>query len=223
MNGREALIASEGLKIIAGLGLLTWALALLGYSLLSVLFLGLTVFVIYFFRDPKRDIPTDENAVVSPADGRVIMIEQAMEDDFLNTEMQRVSISLALTDCHINRYPVEGEVAGKKFIPGKFQIAHMPPGLYSKDMKRASDQNQRLATQIRTESDESFVVVQIVGFLARRIVCYAEIGDQVQKGQRFGMIRFGSRVDVYMPASCDIMCRVGERVRGGESVIAHMN
>lgn len=220
MRTRRAPIASEGFTYIGVFAFLAWTAAILDFTLVSIVFALLAVTCIFFFRDPDRTIQSDPDSVVSPADGTVIRIEESYERDFLNTPMQRVSISLALYDCHVNRVPVGGKVTGTKYTPGSFNIANMPGWLYPDSMKKASDENERLATLIETSGGEKLVVTQMAGFLARRIVSYAELGMEFKKGDRYGMIKFGSRVDLYLPEECVLEARVGDRVVGGETVIA---
>jgi phosphatidylserine decarboxylase len=211
MTNPRSKIAVEGLPYIGIFGLLAWATALFGFTLLSIILAIVTCFILYFFRDPERITPQDPYAVISPADGKVVEVENSLEEIFLNREMKRVGIFLSISDCHINRFPVTGRVIGTKYIPGNFSIA---------DTRRASTQNERLATLIETDDKEQIVVVQVAGFIARRIVSYISVGDSLQKGERFGMIKFGSRVDIYLPLSYVVSVNVGDKVRGAETIIA---
>ena len=222
MEQKRSPIVSEGMIYLGILAFLAWAAAILDFTVLSVVFVLLAVLIIFFFRDPEREIPENDDSVVSPADGRVIMIEEACERDFLGDPMTRVSISLALHDCHVNRMPVEGKVIGTKYTPGSFNIAHMPEWLFSEGMKRKSDDNERLSTLIETGDGEKLVVTQIAGFLARRIVSYADLDRKFKKGERYGMIKFGSRVDLYLPDGSILEIKQGERVKAGESIIARL-
>ncbi|MER3446732.1 MAG: phosphatidylserine decarboxylase family protein [Candidatus Dadabacteria bacterium] len=210
MTNPRSKIAIEGLPYIGICGLLAWVTALFGFNTLSIILAIVTCFIIYFFRDPERTVPQDPYAVVSPADGRVVEVENSVEESFLNREMKRVGIFLSITDCHINRFPVSGKVVGTKYIHGSFHIA---------DARRASAQNERLAILIETEDRDQIVVVQVAGFIARRIVSYISIGDSLQKGERFGMIKFGSRVDIYLPLRCEVSISVGDKIRGAETII----
>jgi phosphatidylserine decarboxylase precursor-related protein len=216
---RRSKIAVEGLPYIGILGFLAWVTALFGFIVLSLVFGIAAAFVAYFFRDPERAIPEDPYAVVSPADGRVVEIQEIAEKDFLNRDMRRIAISLAITDCHINRFPVTGKVASAKYSIGKFHIANLPGKFYTERLRRASEENERLVTLIETEGGEQIVVAQVAGFVARRIVSYLEPGDLVEKGERFGMIKFGSRVDVYLPLWCEVSTTVGDKIKGGETII----
>ncbi len=223
MERKRSPIATEGFTYLGVLAILAWAAAIFNLTLLSIVFAMLAVITLFFFRDPEREIPDDPDSVVSPADGRVIMIENIYERDLLGEPMTRISISLALYDCHINRMPVRGKVTGTKYTPGSFNIAHMPEWLFSDGMKRKSEENERLSTLIETGDGEKIVVTQIAGFLARRIISYADIDMKFKKGERYGMIKFGSRVDVYLPEGCIIEVNVGNSVRAGESIIAWLD
>lgn len=223
MERKRPPIATEGFTYLGILAFLAWAAAIVDLTVLSFVFAGLAVIVLFFFRDPERDVPDAPEAVVSPADGIVIEVGEIYERDFLGQPMTRICISLALYDCHINRMPVKGRVTGTKYSPGSFNIANMPTWLLSEAMKRKSDDNERLSTLIETAGGDTFVVTQIAGFLARRIVSYADVDMKFEKGQRFGMIKFGSRVDVYVPEGYIIEAREGRRVKAGESVIAWLD
>jgi len=223
MERKRPPIATEGFTYLGVLAILAWAAAIFNLPVLSTIFAILAVITLFFFRDPEREIPGDPDSVVSPADGRVIIIENIYERDLLGEPMTRISISLALYDCHINRMPVRGKVTGTKYTPGSFNIAHMPEWLFSDGMKRKSEENERLSTLIETGDGEKIVVTQIAGFLARRIISYADIDMKFKKGERYGMIKFGSRVDVYLPEGCIIEVNVGNSVRAGESIIAWLD
>ncbi len=220
MERKRPPIATEGFTYLGILAFLAWAAAITGFTAVSFVFAGAAVVVLFFFRDPERDVPDAPEAVVSPADGEVLEVAEIYERDFLGKPATRISISLAVYDCHINRMPVKGRVTGTKYSPGSFHIANMPRWLFSEGMKRKSDDNERLSTLVETPDGDKFVVTQIAGFLARRIVSYAEVDTKFEKGQRFGMIKFGSRVDVYVPDGYIIETREGRRVKAGESVIA---
>ena len=203
-------IAVEGFAYIAIFGVLAWITAFFDFNLLSLFFALSTCFTAYFFRDPERETPKDAYAVIAPADGRVVAIKNVSEENFLNREMICISVFLSITDCHINRFPVTGRVLATKYIPGRFHKAYL---------NLASRKNERLATLVETEDKEQIVIVQIAGIIARRIVSYLTLGDLVQRGERFGMIKFGSRVDLYLPLGCEVTVAVEDKVRGGETII----
>jgi|SRR3990167_42176 len=223
MERKRSPVATEGFTYLGILAILAWAAAMFDFTIPSIVFAVLAVITLFFFRDPEREVPDDPDSIVSPADGSVVMVEEIYERDFLGAPMTRISISLALYDCHINRMPVRGKVVGTKYSPGGFNIAHMPDWLFSDGMKRKSDDNERLSTLIETPEGEKIVVSQIAGFLARRIVSYADIDMKFKKGERYGMIKFGSRVDVYLPEGCIIEVSIGNRVKAGESIIAWLD
>jgi len=172
----------------------------------------LTAFVVWFFRNPERDIPSDENSIVSPADGKVIVIGRVFDDRFLKTDALKISIFMNVFNVHVNRIPTSGKVLGVFYNPGKF---------FSADKDKASLENEQNALLIEAKNGKKFVVNQIAGLIARRIVCYAKPGDSIEKGRRFGMIRFGSRLDVYLPTDCKIDVNVGDKVKAGSSILAH--
>ncbi len=215
-------VASEGFIFICIFAFLAWFSAILGFTIFSCAFALLCVLNIFFFRDPERDVPQDKDSLVSPADGRVILIKDAYEKDFLHAKLLKVSISLALYDCHVNRAPMDGRVLSTKYTPGSFNIANMPEWFYFGNIKKASENNERLSTLIEGKNGENLVISQVAGFLARRIVSYAEGGAELKKGERYGIIKFGSRVDVYLPVEYVIEVEVGSRVKAGETVIARL-
>lgn len=210
MNIKNAKIARDGFIYILVLALLAWVVALLGLKIISILIAALTLFIIFFFRDPERVTPQDSLAVIAPADGEIMEIASTREGDFLVKEMKKVSIFLSLMDCHMNRSPLTGTVLGKKYTKGRFDFAYL---------NSSSHENERLSTLIESEDGEKIVVVQIAGFLARRIVSYLNDGSFIRRGERIGMIKFGSRVDTFLPQHCEIITKVGEKVRGGETII----
>jgi len=172
----------------------------------AVIFLGLALFMAFFFRNPHREVPTDPDLVISAADGKVTRIEDRDEGKF-------VSVFLSPFDVHINRSPIAGKVTNVKLFKGKKAPA---------TSNEASQTNERNALTIEGEK-MTVVCTQIVGILARRIVCWSKIGDTLQRGERFGLIKFGSRTDLLMPKSVEIMVEVGDRVKGGETIIAKLN
>lgn len=222
MRIRRAPVASEGFIYIGVLALLAWAAAVLGFTVLSFILALLAILNVLFFRDPERNIPNEPDAYLSPADGVIIFVEDSYERDFLNSNELKISISLAVYDCHINRMPVAGKVMATKYTRGSFHIANMPSWLYPENMKKKSDDNERLSTLIKTQDGKEIVVSQIAGFLARRIVSYAEPEMEFKSGDRFGIIKFGSRVDLYLPEESSLEVKVGQRVWAGETVLARM-
>ncbi len=179
------------------------------FLLPALLFYGLALFFAYFFRDPERRPADERGSIVSPADGRILRIEKTNERQFMETEAWKISIFLSVFDVHINRSPYAGSVLYSCYIPGSFRAA------YRED---ASSGNERNLIGLETEHGK-MLVVQIAGLIARRIVCWIKPGDRVGRGERIGMIRFGSCTEVYLPLQVKIKVKEGERVRGGETVL----
>jgi phosphatidylserine decarboxylase len=199
-------IAREGWPFIAVPGVIALGLTLLGRRRLAVPFAAAAAASAGFFRDPERAIPVVANGVLSPADGRVMSIEDAL-DPFVGPSV-RVAIFLSPLDVHVNRSPIAGVVTATQYTPGRFVAAYDP----------AAEANERCAVRLQGEHAR-VTVVQIAGVVARRIVCRVGSGDKLAAGERFGMIRFGSRTDCYMPRGTEVTARVGEHVRGGQTVI----
>ena len=203
-------IAKEGYPLIFTGAALTGVAAVAGWKLASGV-LGLaTLAVAGFFRDPERRIPSGEGLVVAPADGKVVNVAQISGDSRFGDAATRMSIFLSPLDVHINRSPVGGRVDEVEYKPGKFIAAY-------KD--EASEQNEQNALKIVDENQRTFGVVQIAGVVARRIVCRVKAGDVLGRGDRFGMIMFGSRTDLYLPRGCRLEIREGQRVKGGETIV----
>ena len=169
-------------------------------------------FCLWFFRDPERTAPADDGLVISPADGRIVAVVSEREDRFLNTQATRVSIFMSPLDVHVNRSPVTGTVRQVQHTEGKFRAAFSD---------KSSLDNERNAV-VMESGGRRFLMVQIAGALARRIVCHVGPGDRLERGQRFGMIMFGSRVDVFLPPGVQPTVSKGERVRAGLSVLGRV-
>ena len=199
-------LAPEGAVFVFPLAGLTVLSALVGWWALTALGLLLTVGVALFFRDPERIVPQTPGTVVSPADGRVVEIVAE------NAQTQRISIFLSVLDVHINRAPYGGTVRTVVYTPGKFLAAYR---------QEASSVNAANTVTIE-DHGRTFIVKQIAGVLARRIVCRVRPGDVLEKGQRYGLIRFGSRTDLLLPAAAEIVVQVGDVVRGGETILAFL-
>ncbi|GAB1364412.1 phosphatidylserine decarboxylase [Rhodobacter sp.] len=176
--------------------------------------LGLTVWCYYFFRDPKRAVPQNRGLLVSPADGVVSLIGPAVPPAELGlgaTPMMRVSVFMSVFNCHVNRAPIAGQVTAVSYRPGKF---------FNASLDKASEENERNALAIRMDDGRQIAVVQIAGLVARRILCWTEPGQSLRTGERFGLIRFGSRLDVYLPEGVEPQVALGQTMVGGETVIA---
>lgn len=206
-----AKISPEGLPLILLSVSLGWLLALLGFYTLSIIILIITAGLLFFFRDPERNITTDTDAVISPADGKVISIENLKETEFLNKDCVKISIFLSVLDCHVNRFPVSAKVLATKYQPGKFNLAYDAEG---------SEENEKLSTFVQSDSGVKLLFTQVAGFLARRIVSKAGVGDYFSQGERFGIIKFGSRMDLFLPEKSVLEINVGDKVRAGETILA---
>jgi phosphatidylserine decarboxylase len=205
-------IASEGIPFIAGAAFVTVYLAALGLALGAGVFLALTLFVTWFFRDPERAIPDEEGAIVSPADGKVIGVG-VVSDAFGLESALKVSVFMTVFNVHVNRVPTDGTVTDVAYHPGKF---------FSANMDKASLDNERNAVSLDIGRGRKLVVVQIAGLIARRIVCKTKKGDNLRRGQRFGIIRFGSRVDCYLPSDAKPVVTVGDKVLAGTSILGYL-
>ena len=176
----------------------------------------LVVWCLYFFRDPDRVTPDNSNLVISPADGIIQMVTEASppsELDMTENPMKRISIFMSVFDCHVNRSPINGNVIKDAYRPGKFLNA---------TLDKASESNERRSLTIRTESGTEIAVVQIAGLIARRIISWTDEGRKLEAGERYGMIRFGSRLDVYLPLKSKILVLTGQRSIAGETPIAKL-
>jgi len=205
----------EGRRFLAIAAAITAVLFLLWHPL-GWAATGLTVWVYYFFRDPVRSVPMRDGLVVSPADGVVSLIEPATPPEDLGfgpEPLTRVSVFMSVFNCHVNRAPVEGSVGAAVYRPGKF---------FNAALDKASSDNERNAVRIDMADGRAIAVVQIAGLVARRIVCFVQPGKHLQTGERFGLIRFGSRLDVYLPAGVQPMVTLGQTMVGGETVLADL-
>jgi phosphatidylserine decarboxylase len=207
--------APPGYPRIFALGVASLLLNLLGFPKLGLLFLLLTLFVAYFFRDPERNTPESDRLLIAPADGRVVTVEKNFPDTrFLASPVTRVGIFMSPLDVHVNRAPISGHVTAVQYHPGQFRPA------FAADATEVNEQN---AVVIQDDKGRRVVMLQVAGILARRIVCYLKSGERVHRGERCGMIMLGSRVDVYCPAEVAIAVQVGQRVKAGETVIGEFH
>jgi phosphatidylserine decarboxylase len=205
-------IAKEGIPFLIPAALLTIFLGWMGWTVLTFLGILLTLFITFFFRDPKRKIPSLRNVILSPADGRIIHVGECEEDRFLKEKALKVSIFMSLFDVHINRAPASGRVLEKSYHRGRFLMANA---------EKSSLLNEQNSFILETEDRLKILLTQVAGFVARRIVCYAKAGDTLKRGEIFGMIRFGSRIDLYLPMEVKPLVRLGQHVKGGESIIGY--
>ena len=202
------IIAREGWLILLGaFGAAVIASALIGWW--SIPFWVFAVFALQFFRDPARVPPMDADAVISPADGRIVAVEK-VRDPHLDRDALKISVFMNVFNVHSNRSPVDGEIKGRWYTPGSFVNA---------DFDKASTENERNALWIQAARGD-VLCVQIAGLIARRILCYVRTGDRLARGQRYGFIRFGSRVDVYLPTDARAEVSIGQKVTGGRTILA---
>ncbi len=203
------IIAQEGWPFV--LGCLIAAAAVTGFfGWWSIPFWLLALFILQFFRDPPREVPDDPRAVVSPADGRIVEVSRA-HDPYVKREALKVSVFMNVFNVHSNRSPVDCVVKERWYFPGAFVNAALD---------KASLENERNALWLRTPGGRDVTCVQVAGLIARRILCYVDAGAELKRGERFGFIRFGSRVDVYLPLDAEIKASLGDKVYAAQSVLA---
>jgi len=213
MDRNRLPIAAEGIPFVAGAGAVFLLVYLAGWMMLALFFMALTLFIVWFFRNPERNIPPGKDLIVSPADGRIIAVNNEMETRILRKRLIRISIFMNLFNVHVNRIPCSGRVLDISYNPGRFLSANRD---------KASLENEQNAVVLETTGGDQILFVQIAGLIARRIVCRLQKGAQVERGERFGLIRFGSRVDVYLPMDAIVKVSVGQKVKGGESILASL-
>jgi len=206
-------VARPGLPFIYASAFVTLVLAMSGMHFLTITMILVTFCIIMFFRDPDRITPNQENAVISPADGKIIKAEVIESSPYLEEPCIKISIFMTVFNVHVNRIPCSGEVTDVIYHPGKFVSANLD---------KASENNERNAIIVKLKNGQSMAVVQIAGLIARRIISQVQVGDTVKKGQRFGMICFGSRLDVYLPKQSQINVMVGDHVKSGSSILAYL-
>jgi phosphatidylserine decarboxylase len=212
--GRGAFpLCLEGLPYIVGALIVAGLITVFLSYWIALPIYAFAAFAAWFFRNPTRSTPADTDAVISPADGVICMVSDVEEKEWLAAPAKRVSIFMSVVNVHVNRAPVAGRVVATKHTPGKFSIA---------SADKASTDNERNAIVLETPKGKKLLFVQIAGSIARRIVCYAKAEDRLAAGQRFGLIRFGSRVDVYFPAGSTVGVKVGDRVVGGETILGRL-
>jgi len=214
MQNQNQPIAREGYPFIALFGFVTLVFALLGWTFFTVLMLGLTLFSVYFFRNPERVIPEGDNLVIAPADGKVIFVGEVEEERYFKDRVTKVSIFMSVFNVHVNRVPCNGKVAEMYYNKGEFVNA---------SYDKASEANEQSGILLETEAGSKILFVQIAGLIARRIVTYPIVGDILQRGARYGLIRFGSRVDIYFPKNADVVVTLGEHTVAGETVLGTLS
>ncbi|MEE4253452.1 MAG: phosphatidylserine decarboxylase family protein [Desulfuromusa sp.] len=210
MQNRNQPIAREGYPFIALFAFITLVFALLGWVFLTLLLLALTLFSIYFFRNPERQVPVGDNLVIAPADGKVIFVGDVQEDRYFKERVTKVSIFMSVFNVHVNRVPCDGKIVDMYYNKGQFLNA---------SYDKASECNEQAGILLETKGGPQILFVQIAGLIARRIVTYPVVGDLLQRGARYGLIRFGSRVDIYFPENSNVTVLLGERTVAGETVL----
>jgi len=210
-DGWTFIIAGFLLTIIILIGAIKWDSR--GLLILSAIFALLTIFTALFFRDPDRSSPKDPKSLVASADGKIVAIKEIENHPFVGGPAIRVSIFLSIFDVHVNRVPAEGTIDYVKYNPGKFFAAFE---------EKASEKNEQTEIGMTTITGHKIVFSQIAGIIARRIVCNLKDGDKVTKGERFGLIRFGSRSDLIIPKNCELKVKIGDNVTGGVTEIAYL-
>lgn len=176
-------------------------------EILSLIFF---ILIVQFFRNPKRITPNDDNAIIAPADGKVVVIEEVDETEYIKGKCRQISIFMSPVNVHVNRYPVSGDVLYEKYHPGKYLVAWHP---------KSSTENER-TTVVVAHKNGNVLFRQIAGALAKRIVCYAKVGDKASAGAEFGFIKFGSRIDIYLPLEAKVNVKLNQKTTGGETIIA---
>jgi len=209
MRNEKAPIAIEGYPFIAAAATVAVICFLLSWSILALIGLAVTLFILFFFRNPKRIIPPDENMILAPADG-VVIYQGTVTEKRLNREMTKISIFMSVFNVHVNRAPLTGKVVDRFYTKGKF--------LDVRDA-RSTFENEQSGLVMEKADGVQIVVVQVAGLIARRIVCYPAIGDMLRRGQIYGLIRFGSRLDVYLPTEVDVKVTMGQKTVAGETVL----
>ena len=206
------IIAREGWPCVAGAFAVALVLSLVSWWALAALAWVAFLFILQFFRDPPRNVPDAPNAVLSPADGRIVRIGNA-RDPYLDRDALLISVFMNVFNVHSNRSPVDADVAQTWYHPGTFVNAAL---------EKASSDNERNALRLVTPAGVDVTCVQIAGLIARRILCYVKAGDRLVRGQRYGFIRFGSRVDLYLPADAIPRATVGDKVYATQSIVAEL-
>jgi len=210
----DSVIAHEGYPFIIFSLVVTVFVAFLGISWLIILFAFITFFIIWFFRNPERYFQEEEKVLISPADGKVIKIEDVEVNGTISGRFKKISIFMNVFNVHVNRAAYSGKIETINYLEGKF---------FSANLDKASLDNERNEIMIRSEDGRSIWMVQIAGLIARRIVCWVNVGTTIKKGERFGLIRFGSRVDVYLPEDSQMSVKLRDNVKAGQTVLGYLS
>lgn len=213
MMNHSSIIVPEGLLFILSAGILAILSALLCFLGVATFFFVVMLFITWFFRNPERQVHGEDRCVISPADGKVIKVEEVFIAEPIRGEFKEISIFMNIFDVHVNRIPYSGVIKMIRYKKGRFSPANL---------NKASSLNEQNALLIETDKGRQIMTVQIAGLIARRIVCWVSEGMRVERGERFGLIRFGSRLDVYLPPEANILVKVGDKVRAGETPIGDL-
>jgi len=206
-------VARSGYPLIFSAAFVTAVFALLELTVLALIGLFVTFFIAYFFRDPDRLIPNEDGCIVSPADGKVIAVGPVRGSPFDDRLCLKISVFMSIVSVHINRIPYDGTITNIDYNPGEFLPANLD---------KASKKNEQNAVLLETENGKQIVFVQIAGLIARRIICRVQPGDRVSRGQRYGMICFGSRLDIYLPDDVEPNIAIGDHVKAGNSILGYL-
>jgi phosphatidylserine decarboxylase len=211
---RQGIVAREGYPFIVAALVVAAVLGFLKLPILTGIVLFLAAFITFFFRNPARRPPAEEGAVVAPADGRVLFVKPVEQAPVTGRPAVMVSIFMSVFNVHVNRFPIRARVAASVYNPGAFFVA---------SLDKASHHNERNALVLVDEKGRELVLVQIAGLIARRIVCYVKEGDELERGAVFGLIRFGSRLDLYLPPGTAVELRPGDRTTAGETIVGRLS
>ena len=210
----DNIIAHEGYPFIIFSLVVTFFVAFLGLCWLIISFVFITFFIVWFFRNPKRSFQDEEKVLISPADGKIIKIENVEVNGTISGRFKKISIFMNVFNVHVNRAPYSGKIEAINYHEGKF---------FSANLDKASQDNERNEIMIRTEDGRRVWMVQIAGLIARRIVCWVDVGANIKKGERCGLIRFGSRVDVYLPEDSIISVQLKDKVKAGHTSLGYLS
>ena len=210
----DSIIAHEGYPFIIFSLVVTVFVAFLGLCWLIASFVCITLFIVWFFRNPERSFQDEEKIIISPADGKIIKIEDVEVSGTISGRFKKISIFMNVFNVHVNRAPYSGKIEAINYHAGKFVSANLD---------KASQENERNEIMIRTEDGRQVWMVQIAGLIARRIVCWVDVGANIEKGERFGLIRFGSRVDVYLPEDSKISVQLKDKVKAGQTSLGYLS
>jgi phosphatidylserine decarboxylase len=210
----DSIIAHEGYPFIIFSLVVTVFVAFFGLCWLIISFVFITLFIIWFFRNPERSFQNEEKVLISPADGKIIKIENVEVNGTISGKFKKISIFMNVFNVHVNRAPYSGKIEAINYHEGKFFSAHLD---------KASQDNERNEIMIRTEDGRRVWMVQIAGLIARRIVCWVNVGANIKKGERCGLIRFGSRVDVYLPEDSVISVQLKDKVKAGQTSLGYLS